>query len=97
MNDILQYMPKMLSGKELNEKLTVLPTYGKSIVEKSTTERLIAMQDIYQIFIPNTMSREIYTKLYLALLRSLQKKSSILAVRQANENSKIIISIFSIF
>ena len=90
MNDILQYMPKMLSGKELNEKLAVLPTYGKSIVEKSTTERLIALQDIYQIFIPSAMSREIYAKLYLALLRSLQKKRSILAVRQANENSKMV-------
>ena len=90
MDDILQYMPPMLSGKELDEKLAILPTYNKSIIEKSMTERLIAMQDIYQIFIPNAMSREIYTKLYLALLRSLRKKHSILAVRQSNENSKMI-------
>ena len=90
MDDILKCMPKMLSGKELDEKLAILPTYNKSIIEKSMTERLIAMQDIYQIFIPNAMSREIYTKLYLALLRSLRKKHSILAVRQSNENSKMI-------
>ena len=90
MDDILQYMPKMLSGRELDEKLAIFPTYNKSIITKSATERLIALQDIYQIFVPNTMSREIYTKLYLALLRSLQKKKSILAVRQANENSKMI-------
>jgi hypothetical protein len=90
MDDILKCMPKMLSGKELDEKLAILPTYNKSIIEKSTTERLIAMQDIYQIFIPNAMSREIYIKLYLALLRSLRKKHSILAVRQSNENSKMI-------
>lgn len=90
MDDILQYIPPMLSGKELDEKLAVLPTYDKSIIEKSTTERLIAMQDIYRIFIPNSMSREIYSKLYLALLRSLQKKHSILAIRQSNENTKAI-------
>ena len=90
MDDILKCMPKMLSGKELDEKLAVLPTYNKSIIEKSTTERLIAMQDIYQIFVPSAMSREIYAKLYLALLRSLQKKKSILAVRQSNENSKMV-------
>ena len=90
MDDILQYIPKMLSGRELDEKLAVFPAYDKNIRGKSSTERLIALQDIYQIFVPNTMSREIYTKLYLALLRSLQKKKSILAVRQANENSKMI-------
>lgn len=90
MDNILQFIPKMLSGKELDEKLAVFPTYDKNITEKSSTERLIALQDIYQIFVPSTMSREIYAKLYLALLRSLQKKRSILAVRQANENSKMV-------
>ena len=90
MDDILKFIPKMLSGKELDEKLAVFPTYDKNITEKSSTERLIALQNIYQIFVPSTMSREIYAKLYLALLRSLQKKRSILAVRQANENSKMV-------
>lgn len=58
--------------------------------QKSIPERLIALQDIYQIFIPNKMSREIYSKLYLSLLRSIQKKQSIFAVRQYHENSKMI-------
>lgn len=90
MDDLLQYIPPMLSGKKLDDRLSVFPTYNKSITTKNVTERLIALQDIYQIFIPSAMSREIYTKLYLALLRSLQKKKSILAVRQANENSKMV-------
>jgi hypothetical protein len=90
MDDILQYIPPMLSGKELDKKLAVFPAYDKSIIAKNMTERLIALQDIYQIFIPSAMSREIYAKLYLALLRSLQKKRSILEVRQANENSKMV-------
>ena len=90
MDDILKCMPKMLSGQELDKKLAVLPAYDKNITRKSSTERLIALQDIYQIFVPSAMSREIYAKLYLALLRSLQKKKSILAVRQSNENSKMV-------
>ncbi len=90
MNDIIKLMPKMLSGKELDDKLRVLPIYDKDICKKSIPERLIALQDLYQIFIPNKMSREIYNKFYLSLLRSIQKKCSILAVRQFNENSKTI-------
>ena len=89
-NDVLQFMPKMLSGKDLDSRLSVFPEYDNAIINQSAPERLIALQDIYQIFVSNVMSREIYTKLYLALLRSLQKKQSILAVRQSNENSKMI-------
>ena len=36
------------------------------------------------------MSREIYSKLYLALLRSMSKKQSLTAIRQFSENQKII-------
>lgn len=89
-NDVLQFMPKMLSGKDLDSRLSVFPEYDNAIINQSAPERLIALQDIYQIFVSNVMSREIYTKLYLALLRSLQKKQSILAVRQSNKNSKMI-------
>ena len=53
MDDILQYIPKMLSGRELDEKLAIFPVYDKNIRGKSSTERLIALQDIYQIFVPN--------------------------------------------
>ena len=90
MVDILKTMPQMIMGHELDDHLCVLPVYDEIVREKSIPERLIALQDIYQIFIPNKMSREIYSKLYLSLLRSLQKKQSILAVRQFHENSKII-------
>lgn len=90
MNDILKIMPEMIIGNELDDKLCILPEYDESIRQKSVPERLIALQDIYRVFIPNQMSREIYSKLYLSLLRSLQKKQTILATRQANENSKMI-------
>ena len=90
MTDIISIMPKMLTGEELDKALEVLPEYHNSIREKSVPERLVALQDIYKIFVPSNMTREIYTKMYLSLLRSLQKKQSILAVRQYSENSKTL-------
>ena len=90
MNDILRILPEMITGSELNNRLCILPENNEDIRYKSIPERLIALQDIYRIFIPNKMSREIYSKLYLSLLRSLQKKQSIIATRQANENNKMI-------
>lgn len=90
MNDILKTMPEMYMGQTLDGKLGILPKYDEAIRDGSIPERLIALQDIYQIFIPNKMSREIYSKLYLSLLRSLQKKQSIFAVKQFNENNKML-------
>lgn len=90
MNDIINIMPKMLIGEELDTALQILPEYDESIKDKSVPERLVALQDIYQIYIPSKMTREIYTKMYLSLLRSLQKKQSILATRQFTENSRMI-------
>ena len=90
MNDILNIMPKMIMGSELSDRLSILPKYDADIRSRSVPERLVALQDMYQIYVPNAMSREIYSKLYLSLLRSLQKKQSIFAVRQYHENNKMI-------
>ena len=90
MNDILNIMPKMIMGTELSNRLSILPKYEADIRNRSVPERLVALQDMYQIYVPNGMSREIYSKLYLSLLRSLQKKQSIFAVRQYHENNKMI-------
>jgi len=90
MNDILNIMPKMIMGTELSNRLSILPKYEADIRNRSVPERLVALQDMYQIYVPNAMSREIYSKLYLSLLRSLQKKQSIFAVRQYHENNKMI-------
>ena len=90
MNDVVKLMPEMIMGEALDEKLKILPEYDAGIRNASATERLVALQDLYSVFIPNQMSREIYSKLYLSLLRSMQKKKSILAIRQFNENNKLI-------
>ena len=80
----------MKAGQELIYEMSVLPLYDENIRSQSTTSRLIALSELYNIYIPSSMSVEIYSKLYLALLRSLQKKSSRNARIQQNENYKYI-------
>ena len=79
---LVKKLPPMLSGSELEQALTILPEYDPTIVNGNEAMRLIALTDIYKVFVPNQMSREIYSKLYLALLRSLQKKEGKLRVKQ---------------
>lgn len=88
--DLIKQMPEMLSGKELYEKLADIPAYDETIREKSQTERLMALSILYDIYLPSEMSIEIYSKLYLALLRSLQKKGTHTAVKQLYQNHKTI-------
>lgn len=88
MNEMIKRMPEMLKGEGLLERLGEYPGYTPAIREKSSTERLMALSDIYNIYIPSQMSVEIYHKLYMGVLRSLQKKESLQAVRQQYENGK---------
>ena len=84
--DLIAKMPQMLSGKELYERLTDIPEYSEDVRYKSQTERLMALSTLYDIYLPSEMSVEIYSKLYLALLRSLQKKGTQAAVQQSYQN-----------
>ena len=85
MNNIID-IPSILAGEELISKLTILPEYDISITQKCETERLMRLTDIYKIYVPSKMSQEIYSKLYLALMRSLQKKQSDLVMLQQKNN-----------
>lgn len=90
-NEIIKQLPEMLSGQELTNKMNMLPEYDKNIQEHgSIAERLIKLSDLYNIYIPSQMSIEIYNKLYLGILRSLQKKGEKLTVRQYNSTYKTI-------
>ena len=80
----------MLSGLELYNALKVIPEFDESVRNMDKSSRLIALSELYNIYLPCKMSEEIYTKLYLALVRSLNKKTTSNAVRQANENFKAI-------
>jgi len=90
MDSIIDKLPKMLVGEELYEKSLALPTYNDNIRLQDAGDRLITLSNLYNIYIPSEMSTEIYCKLYLALVRSLQKKNTTGTIRQLNENHKMI-------
>lgn len=85
MNKVIRELPDMLSGKELQKAMSIIPKYDKQIQENgSMAERLLKLSDLYSIYIPSQMSTEIYSKLYLGIIRSMQKKGNKLAVQQFN-------------
>ena len=83
-------IPPMLAGTELLSALEVLPDYDKSIRDLDAATRLMALSDLYKLYLPSQMSVEIYSKLYLALLRSLQKKQTSLAIQQQTQNYRAV-------
>lgn len=90
MKDILASLPEMKSGKELASELAVLPEYNDTIRCQNQAVRLMGLSALYSVYIPSAMSMEIYSKLYLVLLRSLQKKTMKIAVKQSCENFRAI-------
>ena len=88
--DLVVKLPPMLAGTELLSALEVLPDYDESIRDLDAATRLMALSDLYKLHLPSQMSVEIYSKLYLALLRSLQKKQTSLAIQQQAQNYRAI-------
>ena len=84
--NFIKELPEMKSGEELIEELSIFPDYNDSIRQESQTVRLMRLSDLYRLYVPSNMSTEIYAKLYLALLRSLQKKGTQAAVQQKYQN-----------
>lgn len=82
--DFSTMLPKMLFGKELKEKLEVLPEYNEAFRELDAGARLLKLPDIYRIFIPNDMAYEIYHKLYSMVSISMQRKGTAESVRLLN-------------
>lgn len=89
-NIFLGQLPEMKFGNELVRALSVFPEYDNSICQDNQAVRLMALSDIYKIYVPSQMSLEIYSKLYLALLHSLQKKTTKISIIQRNQNHKAI-------
>lgn len=90
MIDFTTKLPEMKSGNELISALSIIPEYDETICQQNQAVRLMALSDLYQIYIPSQMSLEIYSKLYLALLRSMQKKGTQMAIKQRYENYRAI-------
>lgn len=83
-------MPSMLSGQDLISALSVLPEYKDSIRNENQAVRLMALSDLYRLYIPSQMSIEIYSSMYLALLRSIQKKVTKTAIKQQYQNHRAV-------
>lgn len=88
--NIIEKIEPMLTGEQLKEKMKVLPDYADNIRNASTAERLMDLNNLYSFYLPSDMSVEIYTKLYLAMIRSLQKKEGKTAVVQRNRNGYLL-------
>ena len=88
LSDVTKALPRMLTGSELTDALQVIPPYDPRVRQQDTATRLTALSALYRIYHPSLMSSEIYIKLYLALLRSLQKKGTKLAIQQSYQNAR---------
>ena len=85
-----ELLPEMLTGKELAAAIGYYPDYDPNVRYESVGRRLEELSKLYDVYVPGRISSEIYTKLYLSLKRSLDKKQSKLAVLQRNANRKAI-------
>lgn len=86
--NIMEKLEPMLVGKQLKDKMTIFPVYEENIRKESASIRLLELNKINSFYLPSDMSVEIYTKLYLAMVKSIQKKESKLAIQQRNLNGE---------
>lgn len=86
--NIMEKLEPMLVGKQLKDKMAIFPDYEENIRRESASVRLLELNKINSFYLPSDMSVEIYTKLYLAMVKSLQKKESKLAIQQRNLNGE---------
>lgn len=93
MKNLIEQMPKMLIGQELERAMLSLPVYDSAICKADAGTRLTALDAMTDIYVPSAMSYEIYSKIYMAMLHSLKKKQTRDAAMQGNQNHKRLQSI----
>lgn len=85
-------MPPYYTDNELTKKLSVLPEIKPDDTSKQS--RLLNLLSVYDLFIPTNMAREIYSTVYFALVRSLNRKSKLYDTYKMNDNRKVIYECF---
>lgn len=90
LQELIMHIPEMKQGEELISALSVLLEYHDNVRNENQAVRMMELSAIQRIYVPSEMSIEIYSKMYLALVRSLQKKSTNIAIKQRYENYKAI-------
>ena len=88
-NSLNQYMPPCISHKDIANTMTHIPKIEYKL--DSEIDRLLALDKLYDFFIPNTTTMEVYQKIYLCIYRSLSKKDKKITIIQRNQNHKRII------
>lgn len=88
MDNLKEQLNKYLSGDELINALTVLPPYQEGLVD--VPDRLTALLDVYKLYVPNRKALDVYNRLYMAILNSLDKKDTLLEVGLQNDNFRAI-------
>ena len=89
--DLKGQLNKFLVGQELIDAMAVFPSYQKDLSDPS--ERLQALLDIYKIYIPSPGAIDIYNRLYLAILGSLEKKDTKPEIILLNDNFRVIMGL----
>jgi len=90
MGKLTDKMPPMIKTIEVDRYLENMPSYDEAIRLENEMERLTSLNTLFEVHYPLNMGKEIYSKLYLAILRSLQKKESEMAIKQRNINGRCI-------
>ena len=83
-------LPTFLSKTEFMHKVKRIPTYKAEHRMLPLEQRLLLLDTIYDIYIPTEMTYEIYSKLYVALCRSISKKFTKEAIYQRYENHNLM-------
>ena len=84
--DIQDCLPELLQGEAMREALEGKPAFDPQIRNADMATRLLALNDIYNVFVPLATTGEIYTRMYLTVRRVLLHKQSSQMTRQSNRN-----------
>ena len=85
MNNYSELLPPLLIGNELKINLQLLPEYKTDYGYLSAPQRIIKLMDIYKVFVPLSMTEEIYHKLYMMTMLSFSQKGNTVAIKRAND------------
>ena len=88
MNELIRQLEPMLEDEELIESLTVLPPV--KAVFSSKSERLMSLMDIYKIYIPSQTTVDVYNRIYLSVVGSLEKKNTMEETKLLDDNYRCI-------
>lgn len=86
---LIDKIPPMLTDEWLIKTLEKYPTYhNPQLLSKS--KRLIHAQDIFDIYVPNVMSIDLYTSFYFLLLQACKRKEEGLGFHSINNETILV-------